>query len=176
VTVLRDGGYTPKNAPPESEVAEMLRQFLREYEGTAAAKAVMNAKDEPYKTFRAILQENAPTGQSADAVMTEVERDVMALVTGRRFGAAIERLEALQRSSQTTMQTEVAADVRKRVDARILRLRDEARRAFDEDLIAAKKVAPDNPNAARAKLKIMIENYGIPALVREAQAAHDAIR
>jgi hypothetical protein len=163
--------FRPKNAKPDAEIAEMLRQFLQEYAGTTPAQAVLNADYDPYKTFQRILQENAPAGHSADSVMGDVEREVAALVAAKRYGAAVERLQSLARSSQTTMQPEVAGDVRKRAEARVVTLREDARRAFDADMVEARRVAADNPAAARAKLQVMIESYGLPDLVKEARAA-----
>jgi hypothetical protein len=165
------------NPRSEGEIARMLREFLGKYPGTGPASQVLHAEFEPYTTFQRILRENPVGDASPDALLEKVAQDARMDATNRRFGDAIRRYERLIEQQRVALSTDAFTELKRKADERIADLEKQARASFDASMAEIRGLAGSGDTiGAKAKLAVLIQAIGVPALVREAEAYRDSLK
>jgi hypothetical protein len=180
INVTTTTTFRPMDRLPEDVVAERLREFLGKYGDTwpgrmlKASDPDSGEKVEPWFTLRRILRENASGGADVGALLRTAEGDARSKASGRSFGEAIRVYTQLKQEQQLLLKPEVYSDLRRRADAAIAELQQEARRAYDDELSEIRlMITLGETQKAKSRLEVIIQTYGVADLVRQAQLELD---
>ena len=173
----------PKDRLTEDVIAAKLKEFMAAYPGTYPVTMILAADPEdgqivePWHTFRRILREHTGGAASAEDLFTRTRTTADSAAAGQRFGAGIAAWDALKQQQRLLLTGEVYQDLRRRADQQIADLQRRARESFDGTMKEARRLAEGgNKTQARVLLRGVIDNYGIPDLVREAQTELDRLK
>jgi len=169
--------FRAKDALSPREAVEVLREFMSLYGDTRQAKLLLHGANSPETEYRAWMKEFASDKVKPEAVMAPLSRAIDTLVGRKHFGDAVRKLEAESALQQLLMTRELAQAFRRMADARILGVKQQARREFDLEMSRIDGLVRrgEKRQALRA-LGVVIDTYGLTNLVNEAQAKFDEIR
>lgn len=167
----RTSGFSPKNPKSSAEIADLLREFLVKYEGTDPALDLMSERPgEPWETFRYILQRNAPGDVDVEAVLRTATQKAKELAQAGKYGEALMVYDDLKRTQSVLLQAEVYSTVARKADEGRAKILADAEDAFESEMRQVDSlVNRGDVRTARAKLKLIIETYGVPRLVNQAK-------
>ncbi|MDJ0973716.1 MAG: FHA domain-containing protein [Planctomycetota bacterium] len=169
--------FRSKDALTPKESVEVLREFLAMYGDTQPAREILHAKHSPFSEYREWMKEYASDQIKPAAVMAPLGREIDTLVNRKLYGDAVRKLETAKDMQQLLMTRELAQEFRRMADARILTVKQSARRDFDAEMARIDGLARrgEKSKALRALTKI-IDTYGLKNLTDEAEAKFDEIR
>lgn len=173
----RTSMFRAKDALSPSEAAEVLREFLSAYGDTSRARELLFSKTPPYPEYREFMKDNLGKSEDANIAFGILTREITTMTNRKRFGDAVRRLEFEKAKSQLLMPRETAQTFRRMVDNSVVEVKQAARRSFDEEMAQVDGLARrGETRKALRQLQTMIDTYGMPAMVKEAQDKYDEVR
>lgn len=163
--------FKAKNALPDEQVVAKLHEFLEKFEGTRQAKKLLHGEEQHEKHFRKLMREYATSDADPSQVLALVIVEVDRLANLKRFGDAIRKLETHAAMHQLRLTRDRAQELRRKAEARLAQLKEDAERAFARDMEEVESaVVAGNKRRARTKLDQIITTYGISKLTAKAHA------
>ena len=133
ITGRRRGGFRAKDALPDREVVQLLREFLNKYRGTAPAQEVLHGTTADNKHFRDAMREYADENLKSTAVLQPERAQLDIDVSARRYGKAIMNLEYVRDMNRLCMTSANYNELRKAVQLEIDKILDTARTTFQTE-------------------------------------------
>ncbi len=165
-------GPQSKGALSDSEIADLLREFLETYGDTSKARQLVAREPtlRHYKEYQGWMLANARSDVDPVSIVRAVETRVDDHAARHQYGDAVRILESLKARQRLLVISDKAEEVRRMANDKIATVRREARSAFDQLMRKVDNLAADGENRrAKRLLQDVVDTWGLPNLISEAE-------
>ena len=167
---------SPKNALPNAQVVERLRDYMKKYWDTLSVQNLLHNEQVEFKHYRDLLRENADGSLKAGAVYAEIGGDLDQWISSGDYGRAALRLTRHKEIYRLIMTDDTWKDLKSLVDTRMQSLEMEANSAFVREREALDAIiASKDKHKARSRIKTLLRRFALGDIPSQLRALREGL-